>query len=99
MVIQFYFYRKLFTILENNKLCHRNDHPVLEGESLLFLFDFTHNFKNSCNNFVNKQRMHLPTLGHERVLGESCVAEFSHIKHLYALEEEKPIKVAHALKK
>ena len=43
--------------------------------------------------------MHSPTLGHERVLGESCAAEFAHIKHLYALEEGKPIQVAHALKK
>ena len=64
-----------------------------------FLFDFTHNFKNIYNNFVNKQRMHPPILGHERVLGKSCVAEFAHIKHLYALEEGKPIKITHALKK
>ena len=99
MVIRFYFYRKLFTTLGNGKLCHSIDHPVLEGERLFFRFDFTHNFKNIYNNFVNKQRMHPSTLGHERVLGESCVAEFAHIKHLYALEEGKPIKVAHALKK
>jgi len=43
--------------------------------------------------------MNLPTSGFEEILGTSCVANFAHIKRLYALEEDKTLKVAHALKK
>ena len=43
--------------------------------------------------------MNVPTVGHEDVLGTSCVAYFSNITHLYALEEDKPLKMAFALKK
>ena len=43
--------------------------------------------------------MHPPTLGHEHILGDTCVAKFSHLKELYAMEEGKALKVAHALKK
>ena len=86
-------------MLGKGKLCHSIDHPVLEGQRLLFVLDFTHYFKNIYNSFVNKQRIHPPTLGYKRVLGESSVAEFAPIKNLYALEEGKPIKAYHALKK
>ena len=37
--------------------------------------------------------MPLPSTGYEAILGDFCLAEFSHIKHLYAL------KIAHKLKK
>lgn len=43
--------------------------------------------------------MHLPTNGFEHLLGDSCIAFFNHLKQLYALEEEKPLKIAHGLKK
>ena len=42
--------------------------------------------------------MHLSS-GHESVLGDHCVAKFSHIKRLYQLEEYKTFKMAHTLKK
>ena len=42
--------------------------------------------------------MTLPTSSFENVLGESCRANFGHIKRLYAIEEHKALKVAHALK-
>ena len=42
--------------------------------------------------------MTLPTLGFETVLGKSCRANFAHIKRLYAIEEHKVLKIAHALK-
>lgn len=43
--------------------------------------------------------MHISTCGHEQILGNRCIADFRHIKKLYALEEEKTLKVAHRLKK
>ena len=73
--------------------------PTRQGERLFLLFDFTHNFKNIYNNFVNKRRMHVPTTGFQDILGETCVASFNHIKHLYAIEEDKTLKIAFAMKK
>ena len=43
--------------------------------------------------------MHTPASGHEHVLRESCTAKFAHIARLYALEEEKSLKIACNLKK
>ena len=40
-----------------------------------------------------------PTLGHEYILGNKCIAQFAYLKHVYRIEERKPLKVAHALKK
>ena len=40
-----------------------------------------------------------PTLCHEYILGNKCIAQFAYLKHLYCIEEGKPLKVAHALKK
>ena len=74
-------------------------HPTKEGELLFLLFDFTHNMKNIFNNFLSKGRMHISTVGFEAVLGSPCLGLFTHIKQLYALEEHKSLKVAHALKK
>ena len=73
-------------------------HPTRNGERLFLLFDFTHNFKNVFNNFTNKGEMDLPTFGYEHILGESCTANYNHIKQLYQLEETKTLKVAYALK-
>ena len=56
------------------------------------MFDFTHNF-------VNKREMHPPTLGHEHILGDKCIAQFAHLKQLYQLKEGEALKVTHALKK
>ena len=43
--------------------------------------------------------MSLPTSQHEEILGDTCTAKFSHIAHLYALEEHKNLKIVHNLKK
>ena len=40
---------------------------------------------------------HVP--GHDEVLGSSCTAKFDHIHKLYALEENKSLKIACDLKK
>ena len=40
-----------------------------------------------------------PTLCHKYILGNKCIAQFAYLKHLYRIEEGKPLKVAHALKK
>ena len=40
-----------------------------------------------------------PTVSHEDILGNSCNADFAHIKHLYAIEEDIALKIAHKLKK
>ena len=39
------------------------------------------------------------TLCHEYILGNKRIAQFVYLKHLYRMEEGKPLKVAHALKK
>ena len=75
------------------------DHPTKPNEKLFLLFDFTHNFKNIYNNFLNKHSLSIPTSGFETTLGNSCKGHFSHIKKLYAMEEHKTLKIAHALKK
>ena len=80
-------------------LTHSVVHPTRQTERLFLLFDFTHNLKNVFNAFVNKDRMNVPTNGYELILEEKCLALFSHIKRLYALEEGKSLKIAHSLKK
>ena len=79
-------------------LRHSILHPNRKDENLYLLFDFTQCLKNIFNNFLKKNLMHLPS-GHESVFGDHCVAEFSHIKWLYALEEHLTLKIAHKLKK
>lgn len=74
-------------------------HPTRSGELLFLIFDFTHNFKNIFNNPLSKGRMHIPTSGFESILGTPCLGLFGNIKQLYALEENKTLKVAHSLKK
>ena len=89
----------MFVDLCGGKLSHSIEHPTRTGERLFLLFNFTHNFKNIFNNFVNKGRMHLTTTGYEDKLGETCTALFAHIKRFYAIEEDKVLKIACALKK
>ena len=48
---------------------------------------------------MNKWLMLSPTLCHKYILGNKCIAQFAYLKHLYRIEEGKPLKVAHALKK
>ena len=48
---------------------------------------------------MTKDRINVPTNGYELILEEKCLASFSHIKRLYALEEGKGLKIAHSLKK
>jgi len=81
------------------ELAHSIPHPTKKEERLFLLFDFTHNLKNIFNNFINKPYFRLPSTGYEEILGERCTASFAHIKHLYAIEEAKPLKIAFALKR
>lgn len=92
-------FRKMFVDMCGGKLSHSIEHPFRQEERLFFLFDFTHNFKNIFNNFVNKKVMSPPTVQHEDVLGEVCCARFQHIAQLYAMEESKSLKIAYGLKK
>ena len=43
--------------------------------------------------------MHPPSCGYKHILGDSCTAKFAHIAGLYALEEDKSLKIACDLKK
>ena len=43
--------------------------------------------------------MNVPTKSHEGILDESCIGELAHIKRLYAMEKQKPLKLAPKLKK
>ena len=75
-------------------------HPTKSDERLFLLFDFTHNMKNIFNNFVSRKTMYIPeTADEQNILGGRCIAKFAHIQRLYAIEEHKPLKVAHSLKK
>ena len=89
----------MFVDLGGGELQSRIKHPTRPDENLFLLFDFTHNFKNIFNNFLSKSRMNIPTSGFEFLLGDSCQANFNHIKRLYAMEEYKSLKVTHSLKK
>ena len=71
----------------------------MPGERLFLILDFTHNFKNLYNNFVNNPQMHPPTLGHQHILEDKCIAQFAHLKQLYQIEEGKTLKVAQTFRK
>ena len=43
--------------------------------------------------------MHPPSSGYKHVLGDSCTAEFAHIACVYALEEDKSLKIPCDFKK
>ena len=93
-------FRKLYMELcGSNNLTSSVAHPTKPNEILFLLFDFTHNMKNIFNNFVSRKVMHIPEIPDDNVFGGKCVAQFSHLKQLYAIEEHKPLKVAHSLKK
>jgi len=89
----------MFVDLCGGKLKPCISHPTKDGEFLFLIFDFTHNFKNIFNNFLSKNRMNVPTFGFETILDSPCLGLFADIKHLYALEEHKTLKIAHSLKK
>ena len=46
--------------------------PTKPDETLFLLFDFTQNFKNIFNNFLNKNSFNLPTENFEEHFGEIC---------------------------
>lgn len=73
------------------------DHPYIENEKMFLFFDFTHNLKNIFNNWLKKSKMNPVTAGFEDLLGEECVAHYSHVKQLYKLEEDRAVKVAFSL--
>ena len=54
---------------------------------------------NTFNNFLNEQKLNIPTNGHKNLICSSCFPSFSHLRHVYALEESKVLKFAHVLKK
>ena len=89
----------MYMDLCSRKLTDFIKHPRLPGEKLFFLVDHIDNQKNIFNVFVNKVRMHVPTNKYKQFIGQSCITFFSHVKRLYALEENKPLKIAHTLKK
>ena len=89
----------MYIELGGGQLKHCIVHPTRSDEKLFLLFDTTHNFKNIFNNFINKGRFNIPTHANEDILGKTCSPCFSHLKHVYAIEEHKPLKIAHALKK
>jgi len=93
-------YRKLYMKLcGSNNLSSSVSHSTKPNECLFLLFDFTHNMKNIFNNFVNRNIMHIPEIPNDTVFGGKCVALFSQIKRLYAIEEHKSLKAGHSLMK
>ena len=64
------------------------NHLCVKNEKLFLFFDFTHNLKNIFNNWLKRGKMNPPTNGLEHYLGDLCIALYSHVKQLYALEEE-----------
>ena len=85
-----------------NSLSTSIQHPLRSEEKLFLLFDFTHNLKNIFNNFVTRKRYHVLTCNSadaQHMLGEQCIAQFEHVKRLYALEEHKTLKIAFTQKK
>ena len=84
----------------SNALSSSVPHPTKPEEQLYLLFDFTHNIKNIFNNFVTRKVIYIPeNADQQNILGGKCIAKFSHISRLYAIEEHKPLKVAHTLNK
>ena len=87
-------------LCQSNALSISIVQPTKPDERLFLLFDFTHNMKNIFNNFLNKNVMHIPAKADvSNILGGKCIAKFSDIKRLYAIEEHKPLKMAHRLRK
>ena len=68
-----------FFKLSQSKLCAKHFHAN----------DLITKFTNIFNNFLNKQKFNIPTNGHENLIGSSCFPSFSHLRHVYALEESK----------
>ena len=68
----------------------------MPNRQLYLLFDSTHNYKNAFNNWCNKKVFAFPS-GFGDILECGEVANFNHIKALFAKEEAKPLKIAHLL--
>ena len=71
------------------KLCNGElkpyvNHPVDNTRPLFILFDSTHNFKNLYNNFQKHDVFNFHNSS------DFKFASFSHVKHIYELEENKP---------
>ena len=91
-------YRKLLIELCGGELKPYIQHPFRPDEKLFLIFDFTHNFKTIYNGLLSRNHIKIPTANFTHILGESCNAPFDHVKQLYAIEEDKPLTGAHALK-
>ena len=76
--------RKNYTLSSSPRVCAKHFHEN----------DLITKSTNIFNNFLNKQKFNIPTNGHE-----NCFPSFSHLRHVYALEESKVLKIAHVLKK
>jgi hypothetical protein len=98
-----------------NKLCDGTlkpciSHPCRPNEPFYPLFDMTHNIKNVFNNMERRKIFNLPplplSLSTSLTRSDRCTitqqpftANFNHIQDVYQLESDKPVKVAHKLKK
>ena len=81
--------RKNWTLSSCHKVCAKHFHEN----------DLITKSTNIFNNFLNKQKFNIPTNGHENLVGSGCFPSFSHLRHVYALEESKVLKIARVLKK
>ena len=73
------------------KCCVEN--PLDASKTLFLLIDPTHNFKNIYNLFQRREKFIIP----ETPLLHLTVADFKHIKELYALESKLNLRMAHKL--
>lgn len=92
-----FFFRALYIELCGGSLRPFIDHPLKTDEKLFLLFDFTHNFKNLFNNWINKKKMEPPASEFPEIFGGECIASFNHLRQLHAHEENKPLKAAYSL--
>ena len=90
----FIFCRSLFVDLCAGSLKPKVYHPWFPGDYLFLSFDPTHNLKNVFNNWTSKKIFKLPP---GPISTEQTTSKFKDIQELYALEETKPLRIAHKL--
>ena len=81
--------RKNCTLSSSHRVCAKHFHAnnIITKSTNIF------------NDFLNKQKFNIPANGHENLIGSSCFPSFSHLRHVYTLEESKVLKIAHVLNK
>jgi hypothetical protein len=83
--------RKLFITLGKGTLTERVSHPAEPNQPLFLLLDPVHNIKNIYNNFQRRGIFHLPPFHPNE---SPFVANFAHIKQLYAHESGMELRIA-----